>query len=88
MFAVNLKVNLNCALIPFFAVLAGFFLCMNSQFLILLPQSHVKIFLRTVELLVCLTADYRLSGGKVGKGSCDLLKAVFGNCVMVAKLLK
>lgn len=38
-FTVNLKVNLNCALIPFFAVLAGFFLCVNSQFLILLHTS-------------------------------------------------
>lgn len=42
----------------------------------------LKFFLRIVELLVCLTADYRLSGGKVGKGSCDLLKAVFGNSVL------
>lgn len=39
MFKVNLKVNLDCALLPFCAVLAGFFLCMNSQFLILLHTS-------------------------------------------------
>jgi len=36
----------------------------------------LKFFGEFVELLVCLTAAYRLSGGKFGKGSCDLLKAV------------